>query len=281
MMTLIGSGCSSSKTTEVDEFGDSVEVSEAGTDAAPEAGDQLAATPSETDSQAASVGDSETHAATEGDSLAAAPQDESTPKSIDETSGSSASLAATSSGDSSSGSEVASTPSSIDSSSMPQSTGEVEDYTVKSGDTLMRIAFEVYGDLFQWKKIYEMNKDKVTDPNNLKKGLVLKVEKMSGGSSMVAHGDEKYLIKQGDTLGTISDDVYGTPRKWRKLYEQNKSWIKDPNRIFAGFYLYYTLTPDERSEAERLKQEKGTGVSPLAGQEASDSRHPASGGVAK
>lgn len=165
---------------------------------------------------------------------------------------------------------------------MPQATGEVENYSVKSGDTLMRIAFEVYGDLFQWKKIYEMNKDKVSDPNNLKKGVVLKVEKMSsGGASVVVHGDEKYLIKQGDTLGSISDDVYGTPRKWRKLYEQNKSWIKDPNRIFAGFFLYYTLSPDERSEAERLKQEKGTKVSPLAGQESSDSRHPASGGVAK
>lgn len=279
-MTLIGSGCSSSQTTEVDEFGDAVEVSDAGTDAAPEAGDQLSSAPSEGGEKTAAA-ETEKHAATEGDELAAAPKTEEkeAPKSIDETSGSAtgAALAAT---ESSPSSDVAST--SLNESS-PQSTGEFENYSVKSGDTLMRIAFEVYGDLFQWKKIYEMNKDKVSDPNNLKKGVVLKVEKMSGGSSVASRGDEKYMIKQGDTLGTIADDVYGTPRKWRKLYEQNRSWIKDPNRIFAGFYVYYTMSPDERSEAEKRKQEKGSAPAapPLAGQEGSDSRHPASGGVAK
>ena len=37
------------------------------------------------------------------------------------------------------------------------------------------------------------------------------------------------------------------------VWENNRQLIKDPNRIFAGFYLYYAITPEERDEAEKLK----------------------------
>ena len=119
----------------------------------------------------------------------------------------------------------------------PAATGE-SSYTVQEGDTLMKIAFENYGDLYQWKKILEDNKDKITSANTIPKGTVLKMQ--SAGPAEIARNGEKYLIKSGDTLGTISGDVYGTQSKWRKLWENNKQLIKDPNRIFAGFYLYYT-----------------------------------------
>ena len=42
-----------------------------------------------------------------------------------------------------------------------------------------------------------------------------------------------------NTLGTISNDVYGTTHKWKRLWENNRQLIKDPNRIYAGFYLFY------------------------------------------
>ena len=41
------------------------------------------------------------------------------------------------------------------------------------------------------------------------------------------------------TLGSISHTVYGSTRKWKKLWENNRQLIKDPNKIYAGFYLYY------------------------------------------
>jgi nucleoid-associated protein YgaU len=151
--------------------------------------------------------------------------------------------------------------------------GEFVSYRVQSGDTLMRIAFEQYGDLFAWKKIYEANKDVISDPNRLPKGVTLKLSKGSG-MGPIGRGDERYLIKWGDTLGTISDDIYGTPKKWRKLYEQNSSWIKDPNKIYAGFYLYYSLTPEERQEADRIKATKS--VAPMAKAKSSSSREPSS-----
>jgi nucleoid-associated protein YgaU len=43
-------------------------------------------------------------------------------------------------------------------------------YTVKSGDTLSKIAKEVYGDASEWKKIHEANKAKVPNPDLIHPG---------------------------------------------------------------------------------------------------------------
>ena len=111
-------------------------------------------------------------------------------------------------------------------------------YTVQQGDTLMRIAFENYGDLYKWKSIYEANKDKISNPNAIPAGTVLKLDKKDSSVAIDRNG-EKYLIVTGDTLGKISNKVYGTPNKWKTLWENNKQLIHDPNKIYAGFFLYY------------------------------------------
>ncbi|MGK5088082.1 LysM peptidoglycan-binding domain-containing protein [Bdellovibrionota bacterium FG-2] len=138
-----------------------------------------------------------------------------------------------------------------------------EDYKVQSGETLMKIAFEQYGDLYQWRKIFNANRDRIKDPNSVPPGTVLRLEKPSLPVAISRNG-EKYLIKSGDTLGIISDDVYGTNRKWRKLWENNRQMIKDPNRIFAGFHLYYMMTDQDRVEKEQLKGQPEVKPMPLA-----------------
>lgn len=45
-----------------------------------------------------------------------------------------------------------------------------ETYTVKSGDSLSKIAKNLYGDAQQWHKIHEANKDKISDPNLIQPG---------------------------------------------------------------------------------------------------------------
>lgn len=145
--------------------------------------------------------------------------------------------------------------------------GSSDNYTVQKGDTLMKIAFETYGDLYKWKDIYDQNKDAIKDPNDVPPGTVLKLDKPSVPVALERNGDQ-YLIKKGDTLGTISNDVYGTPAKWRRLWENNKQLIKNPNRIYAGFYLFYTLTPEER---EQFDKKSPAQPKPLADQ---DSQQP-------
>lgn len=110
-------------------------------------------------------------------------------------------------------------------------------YQVKQGDTLMKIAFDNYGDLYRWKEIYEANKSKISDPSHVPPGTQLTLN--GAGMVQIQRSGEQYLIKHGDTLGTISKDVYGTNTKWKKLWENNRQLIKDPSKIYAGFYLYY------------------------------------------
>lgn len=116
--------------------------------------------------------------------------------------------------------------------------GSTGTHTVGRGETLMKIAFAVYGDLYKWRQIYEMNKDVISDPNNVPRGTVLKVEG-TGSSPQIDQNGEKYTIQQGDTLGKISNKVYGTPSRWKEIWENNRQLIKNPNKIYAGFDLYY------------------------------------------
>ena len=39
------------------------------------------------------------------------------------------------------------------------------EYTIKSGDSLSKIAKQFYGNANEWQKIYNANRDKIKDPN--------------------------------------------------------------------------------------------------------------------
>jgi nucleoid-associated protein YgaU len=146
--------------------------------------------------------------------------------------------------------------------SADQGSGGTSSYTVRPGDTLMKIAFENYGDLYKWKDIYQENHDAIKNPNDVPPGTVLKLDKPSVPVAIERNGDQ-YMIKAGDTLGTIANDVYGTKSKWKKIWNNNKQLIKDPNKIYAGFYLFYTLTPEERDNLEK-RGGPGHAPAPLA-----------------
>ncbi len=50
-----------------------------------------------------------------------------------------------------------------------------EYYTVKSGDSLSKIAKQLYGDAQQWHKIHQANLDQIKDPNLIHPGQKLVV----------------------------------------------------------------------------------------------------------
>lgn len=126
------------------------------------------------------------------------------------------------------------------------------EYSVKPGQTLMQVAYDVYGDIYKWKHVLEMNQDKIKNPTALSPGLVLMVDQNPKENISNTDGTP-YLIKHGDTLVLISDDVYGTTRKWQKIWNNNKKLIRDPNKIYAGFYLYYLFNEQDRIEKEQFK----------------------------
>jgi nucleoid-associated protein YgaU len=48
-------------------------------------------------------------------------------------------------------------------------------YTVKAGDTLSKISREFLGDANDYMRIFDANKDQLTDPDKIKPGQVLKI----------------------------------------------------------------------------------------------------------
>ena len=53
--------------------------------------------------------------------------------------------------------------------------GSGRTYTVKAGDTLSKIAKEHLGDANAYMKIFNANKDQLSDPDKIKPGQVLKI----------------------------------------------------------------------------------------------------------
>ncbi len=48
-------------------------------------------------------------------------------------------------------------------------------YVVVSGDSLSKIAKRQYGDMDQWRRIYEANRDQIKDPDLIHPGQQLKI----------------------------------------------------------------------------------------------------------
>jgi len=51
--------------------------------------------------------------------------------------------------------------------------GEPRTYVVKKGDSLSKIAKEFYGEAKQWRKIFEANRDTISNPDLIRPGQEL------------------------------------------------------------------------------------------------------------
>jgi nucleoid-associated protein YgaU len=118
-------------------------------------------------------------------------------------------------------------------------------YTVKKGDSMIRIAAKTLGSGNRWTEIQTLNGG--LDPRNLRPGMKLvmpataKLE--NGGSTAPARAATKpkaaatkstgtYVVRSGDTLTGIAARVLGDGDRWRELVAANPGL--DPKRLFVG-----------------------------------------------
>jgi len=109
-----------------------------------------------------------------------------------------------------------------------------DQYTVVNGDYLWKISKkdDIYGDAYQWIRIYSVNKDQIKDPDLIYPDQVFNIARGVGRNEhMVAKGE--YLAKIAGYANVLND-----PAKWTKLYEANKDLVDDPSLI----YPYQVLT---------------------------------------
>ena len=102
-----------------------------------------------------------------------------------------------------------------------------DQYNVVKGDYLWKISKkdEIYGDPYQWIRIYDVNKDQIKDPDVIHPEQVLNIARGVGMG--------EYLVVKGDWLSKIAEEVTGDPAKWTKIYEANKDAVlQDANLIY-------------------------------------------------
>ncbi len=106
-------------------------------------------------------------------------------------------------------------------------------YEVMKGDYLWKIAKDpnIYGDPYQWIKIYTYNRDQIQNPDLIYPHQVFRIPRMAGPN--------EYFVQKGEFLYKIAGytSIYGNPFKWQKIYEANKDVISDPNLIFPHMVL--------------------------------------------
>lgn len=64
-----------------------------------------------------------------------------------------------------------------------------------------------------------------------------KYKKETGEGAIAAIKQEEsrtYVVEKGDTLQKISEKMYGTTKRWKKIYEANKDALKSPDMIKVG-----------------------------------------------
>lgn len=109
----------------------------------------------------------------------------------------------------------------------PPTEEQTEYYTIKSGDTLSKIAKQFYGDASKYQTIFEANREVIKDPNLIYPGQMLRIPRQEPTA-------DTYTVRSGDTLSKIAKQFYGDASKYPVIYEANRDVLKDPNVIHPG-----------------------------------------------
>jgi LysM repeat protein len=157
-------------------------------------------------------------------------------------------------------------------------------HVVQPGDSLSKIAREVYGDGSRWREIFEANRDKVSDPSRIYPGQELCIPyglddtaPATGApteplpaeipAERVPAREGVYVVQSGDSLSKIAKEVYGDGRRWPEIFEANKDKISDPGMIYPGQELRIPYRPDDtvpptETPTEPLPTEPPTELAP-------------------
>jgi len=123
-------------------------------------------------------------------------------------------------------------------------TNQTNTYEVRGEhETLMLVAYKIYGDYSLWRTIADLNQDILNGGIDIQPGMHLKYWIPVEGYSFVPEGNP-FLVRKGQSLSIISDQVYRDWRRWKEIYTHNQPFIKNPNLIYEGSTLFYV--PDHQ-----------------------------------
>ena len=125
-------------------------------------------------------------------------------------------------------------------------------YKVQSNDNLFKIAKKHYGDGQKWKKIFDANRDIMSDSNSLYIDQLLLIPDVSVENrpkeSFItqvrgrldnerSNNVDTHTVKAGDTLYRIAEEYYDDPGVWTKILEANEDTLEDAGSLKKGQVL--------------------------------------------
>jgi len=132
-----------------------------------------------------------------------------------------------------------------------------KEHVVAARETLIAIARKYHTSS---QAIADANKDIISDPARIRAGMKIKIPEPAGKDTLVKIGDRKdldretsktsadkasstpkpgskYIVKQHDTLMSISRAAYGRPNEWQAIFKANKDKLASPERLSTGTVL--------------------------------------------
>ncbi len=109
-------------------------------------------------------------------------------------------------------------------------------YTVKTGDTLIKIAQKELGDGLRWTEIFLLNRATLRNPDQIFVGQVLIMPAAAVADGFVA-SQRVYQVQKGDTLAGIAAAELGDAARWPEIFTLNRAVLTNPDLIVVGTML--------------------------------------------
>lgn len=174
-------------------------------------------------------------------------------------------------------------------SSLPATSLEAQQWTVREGDTFWSISRQVYGSGRYFKALARWNEKTVPDPDRMRTGTVLETPPLArleqadpelvaqraaspteplpglkgltvpeqAGAFASPLGRKYYRVGRSDSLFVIAKKTLGQGGRWKELFELNQDLLEDPDRLAPGMIL---RLPSSATVEEFLSSRPAPGV---------------------
>jgi nucleoid-associated protein YgaU len=109
-------------------------------------------------------------------------------------------------------------------------------YAWKQGDTFAALAQRYYGSKDKVSRLTKANEGRNETNMKVDERLWIPVAE-SSTTRMASESGKFYVVKSGDVLSGISQQFYGTSKKWQKILDANRDTLASPEKLKVGMKL--------------------------------------------
>jgi nucleoid-associated protein YgaU len=109
-------------------------------------------------------------------------------------------------------------------------------YAWQQGDTFAALAQRYYGSKDKVSRLTKANEGRAEATLAVGEKIWVPVAE-SAKTDALAGGEKIYVVKKGDMLSGISQQYYGTAKKWQKILDANRDTLSSPEKLQPGMKL--------------------------------------------